>query len=50
MLGLGDIVVPGLFLNVLIQWDAHINPNGARVYVEESLYYSILSRVAKFVH
>ena len=43
MLGLGDIVVPGLFLNVLIQWDAHINPNGARVYVEESLYYSYYS-------
>ncbi|VDO08071.1 unnamed protein product [Rodentolepis nana] len=32
MLGLGDIVIPGIFLAILLRFDAKLNRNGSRLY------------------
>ncbi|BHF77543.1 Minor histocompatibility antigen H13 [Sparganum proliferum] len=48
MLGLGDIVIPGIFLALLLRFDCRLNRNGNRTYFWTSFFAYIVGLVATF--
>ncbi|KAL7056345.1 hypothetical protein AAHC03_021139 [Spirometra sp. Aus1] len=48
MLGLGDIVIPGIFLALLLRFDCRLNRNGSRTYFRTSFFAYIVGLLATF--
>ncbi|VDM06526.1 unnamed protein product, partial [Schistocephalus solidus] len=48
MLGLGDIVIPGIFLALLLRFDCRLNRNGSRTYFWTSFFAYIVGLLATF--
>ncbi|VDN09246.1 unnamed protein product [Dibothriocephalus latus] len=48
MLGLGDIVIPGIFLALLLRFDARLNRNGCQTYFWTSFFAYVVGLLATF--